>query len=53
MPEEETIESLTEVTKGMMEILSTHAVMLAHIMRALDDAQIEVPGFMHPSKPTH
>ena len=50
MPEEETIESLTEVTKGLMEILSTHAVMLAHIMRALDDAQIEVPGLMHPSK---
>jgi hypothetical protein len=53
MPEEETLESLTEATKGLMEILSTHAVMLAHIMRALDDAQIEVPGFMHPSKPVH
>lgn len=53
MLKEETIESLTEVTQGMMEILSAHAVMLAHIMRALDAAKIEVPGFMQPSKPVH
>lgn len=53
MPDTETIESLTEAVQGIMEILSAHAVMLASIMRSLDEAGIEVVGFMHPQKPVH
>lgn len=54
MPEErETIESLTEAVQGIMEILSAHAVMLAGIMRSLDEEGIEVPGFMQPHRPTN
>lgn len=53
MREGETIESLTEAVQGVMEILSAHAVMLAGIMRALDEKGIEVPGFMQPHKPNH
>jgi hypothetical protein len=53
VPEEETIESLTDAVRGIMEILSAHAVMLAGIMRALDENDIEVPGFMQPQPPVH
>lgn len=51
MRDEETIESLTEAVQGIMEILSAHAVMLAGIMRSLDEEGIEVPGFMQPHRP--
>ena len=51
MREEETIESLTESVQGIMEILSAHAVLLAGIMRSLDDEGIEIPGFMQPHRP--
>lgn len=50
MHDTETIETLTEAVQGIMEILSSHAVMLAGVMRALDEANIEVPGFMQPHK---
>lgn len=50
MQDVETIETLTEAVQGIMEILSTHAVMLAGVMRALDEEGIEVPGFMQPQK---
>lgn len=53
MHEEETIESLTEAVRGIMEVLSAHAVMLAGIMRAMDEEGIEVPGFMQPHRPTN
>lgn len=51
--EEETIESIVETLKGIMDIMANHAVMLAAVMRALDNAKIEVPGFTHPHKPVN
>ena len=53
MHEQETVESLTEAVRGIMEILSAHAVMLAGVMRALDEQGVAVPGFMQPHKPTN
>jgi hypothetical protein len=44
--EEETIESLTEAVQGVMEILAAHALFLTSIVRALEDAGIEVDGLM-------
>lgn len=52
-PDEETIESLTEAVQGIMDILANHAVMLAGVMRALDEANIPVPGFMQPHRPVN
>ena len=51
MPEEETIESLTEAVQGIMGILASHAVFLTNIMRTLEEADIEVKGIMHRKPP--
>ena len=53
MPSEETIDSLTDAMRGIMEILSTHALLLAHITSALNEAGIEVPHIEYVGMSIH
>lgn len=51
--EEETIESLTEALRGIIESLTTQAWFITNIVHSLEDAGIEVRGVMHQRPPTH
>lgn len=54
MPEEEeTIESLTEAMRGIIEVMSEQAWFITNIMHSLEDAGIKVQGVMHQRPPTH
>ena len=46
--EPETIESLTEALQGTMDVVASHGIALAHIIRVLEDEGIRVmPVFKH------
>ena len=51
MPEEETIESLTEAVRGLIEVMTEQAWFITNIIHSLEDAGIEVHGMMH-DRPT-
>lgn len=53
MPEEETIESLTEAVRGLIEVMTEQAWFITNIIHSLEDAGIEVQGMMHDRPPTH
>ena len=49
--EEETIESLTEAVRGLIEVMTEQAWFITNIIHSLEDAGIEVQGMMH-DRPT-
>lgn len=51
--EEETIESLTEAVRGVIEVMSEQAWFITQIVHSLEDAGIKVQGVMHQRPPTH
>jgi len=51
--EEETIESLTEAMRGIMEVLTEQAWFLTQIVHSLEDAGIEVRGVMTERPPVN
>jgi hypothetical protein len=51
--EEETIESLTEAVRGVIDSLTTQAWYITNIVHSLEDAGIKVRGVMHDRPPTH
>jgi hypothetical protein len=54
MPEEEeTIESLTEATQRIVEILTEQAWFITQIVHSLEDAGIKVRGVMAERPPTN
>ena len=54
MPDEgETIESLTEAMRGIIDSLTTQAWFITNIVHSLEDAGIEVRGVMTERPPTN
>jgi hypothetical protein len=53
MPEEETVESLTEATQRIVEILTEQAWLITQIVHSLEDAGIKVRGVMAERPPTN
>jgi hypothetical protein len=53
MPEEETVESLTEATQRIVEILTEQAWFITQIVHSLEDAGIKVRGVMAERPPTN
>jgi hypothetical protein len=51
--EEETIESLTEAMRGIIDSLTTQAWFITNIVHSLEDAGIEVRGVMHDRPPVN
>lgn len=50
---QETIESLTEVIKGLFEVLGQHAHLIAALIRALEAAEIDIPDLYSLTSHTH
>jgi hypothetical protein len=50
---QETIESLTEAIKDLIDITVNHAHLITSLVRALDAAEIDIPGIRSPLPPTH
>lgn len=50
---EETIESLTEAVEGLFDVAGHHAHLIASLIRALDDAGIDIPGVRSPNPYSH
>ena len=50
---QETIESLAEAIKDLIDITVNHAHLIASLVRALDAAEIDIPGIRSPLPPTH
>lgn len=53
MHSEETIETLTEAMRGLFDTVAQHGHIIASLVRALDDAGIEIPGVRSPMPPPH
>ena len=55
MPEEEgeTIESLTEAMRGIIEVLTEQAWFITKIMHTLEEKGIKIQGVMYDKPPTH
>ena len=53
MPEEETVESLTEATQRIVEILTEQAWFITQIVHSLEDAGIKVRGVMADKPPVN
>jgi len=51
--EEETIESLTEAMRGIIDSLTTQAWFITNIVHSLEDAGIEVRGVMNERPPVN
>jgi hypothetical protein len=51
--EEETIESLTEAMRGIIDSLTTQAWFITQIVHSLEDAGIKVRGVMAERPPTN
>ena len=50
---QETLESLTEALRGLYEVVGQQAHLIASLIRALDDAGIDIPGVRTPMPPSH
>ena len=50
---QETIESLAEAIKDLIDITVNHAHLITSLVRALDAAEINIPGIRSPLPPTH
>lgn len=51
--EEETIESLTEAMRGIIELLTAQAWFITQIVHSLEDAGIDVRGVMAERPPVN
>lgn len=50
---EETVESLAEAMRDLIDITMNHAQLITSLIRALDAAGIDIPGIRSPLPPTH
>ena len=50
---EETVESLAEAMRDLIDITMNHALLITSLIRALDAAGIDIPGIRSPLPPTH
>jgi hypothetical protein len=51
--QEETVESLAEAMRDLIDITMNHAQLITSLIRALDAAGIDIPGIRSPLPPTH
>ena len=50
---QETVESLAEAMRDLIDITMNHAQLITSLIRALDAAGIDIPGIRSPLPPTH
>ena len=50
---QDTVESLAEAMRDLIDITMNHAQLITSLIRALDAAGIDIPGIRSPLPPTH